>query len=91
MYSEDDLIWLAENGITPESLEKQLQIFTKGVEPPAIKRIATCNDGIRVVNDAEVEMYQTAWNDYIENNPDKTTHFIPASGTANRLFRALYR
>lgn len=91
MYSEDDLIWLAENGITPESLEKQLQIFIKGVEPPAIKRIATCNDGIRVVNDAEVEMYQTAWNDYIENNPDKTTHFIPASGTANRLFRALYR
>jgi hypothetical protein len=91
MYSEDDLIWLSENGITPESLEKQLQIFTKGVEAPDIKRIATCNDGIRVVNDTEVDMYQEIWNEYIDNFSDSITHFIPASGTANRLFRALYR
>ncbi|MBP6285019.1 MAG: DUF4301 family protein [Paludibacteraceae bacterium] len=91
MYSEEDIKWLEENGITLEMLNKQLDVFSQGVRAPEIKRIATCNDGIRVLSDAEVDTYQRLWTDYIEKKQQSVVHFIPASGTANRLFRSLYQ
>ncbi len=91
MYSEDDIKWLSENGINEELLQQQLQIYGQKIQIPAIIRIATCQDGIQVLDEAEIDTAQKVWNEYVENNPACATHFIPASGTANRLFRSLYR
>lgn len=89
MYSPDDLASFEEKEISVDFIKKQLSILQKGVSVIDIQRIATLDDGISVLEEKEEESYVSLWNSFLEKGK-QVVHFIPASGTASRLFRSLY-
>ncbi len=89
MFREKDLNLLASRGITPEQAEKQLKRFQTGFPYLTIKSAATPGQGITVLDDAQRAQACARWDRYLADGGE-VLKFVPASGAASRMFKALF-
>lgn len=87
MFNEKDLLQLADKGITKEKIQWQLSIFEKGVPYIEISRPAIVGDGIIKFTKEELRKYIAS---YDKAGEVTKTKFVPASGAASRMFKALF-
>ncbi|MEI6574740.1 MAG: DUF4301 family protein [Bacteroidota bacterium] len=88
MLTKKDLQQLKEKGISPETLNHQLQNFQDGFPYVKLQRPAIINDGIRVLKEIEANLFS---DEYEDNTRDlKLIKFVPASGAASRMFKSLF-
>lgn len=88
MFSQKDLKYISQKGISLDTLNTQIQNFQKGFPFMEITKPATINDGVLRLN--ELERHKC-----IDNFDKKSKHhqickFVPASGAASRMFKDLF-
>lgn len=80
---------LKNKGITPQQLAEQLERFELGFPFLAIKSAATVGRGItRLTPDQEIKAVER-WQEFLHHG-GHATKFVPASGAASRMFKALF-
>jgi len=88
MFSEQDLAHLKSYGANIDTIEQQIQHFEAGFPFLRIVKAATINDGILRIDDTLKQQYV---NTYEKDAPAyKVEKFVPASGAASRMFKALF-
>lgn len=86
-FLPEDLELMNNKGILTEVVEKQLNYFRKGFEFANIIRPATIGDGIIKLQDSEIEAFENEYAAAIKAK--QIVKFVPASGAATRMFKAL--
>lgn len=86
MFTEADKKQIAEKGIGVDQVKAQLDRFERGFPSTNISESATINNGIRRLTQAEVESFQKKY----EQAEIAVLKFVPASGAATRMFKALF-
>ncbi len=87
-FSHSDLTFLQQRGSTPEQVEQQLDLLSKGFGYTEIDRPAILGDGILKLDNEEIEELAA---DYIDMaSGKKAVKFVPASGAASRMFKDLF-
>ena len=83
-----DILQIQEKGLTTSEVEEQIEIFKRGNIKVDIRKAATLGDGIFQYSEAEKKDLIH----YYEREMDKLDliKFIPASGAATRMFKALH-
>lgn len=88
MYTQNDKTQLIERNLTEAQVESQMARLKKGTAFVRLVRPATIGDGIiRMDEDLIEEMTEVFENDRTHYH---FTKFVPASGAASRMFKALY-
>lgn len=87
--SETDLAILKDKGITQQQLENQLKCFETGFPYLRLNSAATVGDGITRLTADDEEQAIARWNRYLLDGGD-VAKFVPASGAASRMFKALF-
>lgn len=87
-FTVPDLALLKQRAIAPEKAEEQLARLKNGFPKLALLRPATVNDGIVRLTEAQVN---DLLEEFLEESPKMDLlKFVPASGAATRMFKALY-
>lgn len=86
-FLPEDLELMNIKEISQEVVEKQLNYFRSGFEYANIIRPATIGDGIIKLQDSEIEAFENEYSDAIKGKD--LVKFVPASGAATRMFKAL--
>ena len=89
MLNESDLRTLDARGITPEQLQEQIDRFKTGFPYLKIYDSARPGHGITVLSETEENKAVERWNEFLTDG-GKVTKFVPASGAASRMFKALF-
>ncbi|TRX70420.1 DUF4301 family protein [Carboxylicivirga sp. M1479] len=89
MLTNKDLTQLKTKGITESNIKEQLEHFAKGFAFANLQKAATLNDGILSISDTKKELLITKYKQAV-NEGLKTLKFVPASGAATRMFKALF-
>lgn len=89
MLSNEDLVQIAQRGITPEQVEHQLSQIAKGFPYLKIEAAAGVGNGIFSPTAEEVDKYVAGWKEYTSHG-HKIVKFVPASGAASRMFKNLF-
>lgn len=89
MFTPQDLEQLAARGISLQKAEAQMQSFRDGFPELDIVSAASVGNGILAPNAEEQEHYIAAWQAYLKEG-HKILKFVPASGAASRMFKALF-
>jgi hypothetical protein len=90
MIQEPDYEQLKEKGITKETLEEQIKRFEEGFPALKAERTATLTDGIISLSKESRTSLKDLYNREISNGLEPLK-FVPASGAATRMFKALYQ
>ena len=87
-FLDNDLRLLEEMGISREKVYKQIETFVEGIPYTRLERAAVVGDGILRFSEAETENIVSKF----ENKTASlaTLKFVPASGAASRMFKALF-
>jgi hypothetical protein len=83
-----DIEQLKEKGISREELQSQINRFTDGVPDVEVVKAASIGDGIIKFEDRDFDEFISFYED--QNNL-KVIKFVPASGAATRMFKALHQ
>ena len=88
MFSEKDLTLISSKGISLENLNQQLKNFEEGFPFMPLEKPATIGEGILRTTPQQEDMFVR----YYEQNVDQNQiyKFVPASGAASRMFKALF-
>ncbi len=86
--SAADLEQLETLGISQAELDRQLQNFQTGFPYTRLVRPATLGDGIRQLSESEIDALIAAYPTAAANH--RLLKFVPASGAASRMFKALF-
>ncbi|MDE5856992.1 MAG: DUF4301 family protein [Muribaculaceae bacterium] len=89
MLTEKDLTLLKEKGITPEEVQQQLDRFATGFPYLVLDSTARVGNGILSLDHIAEEMAMGRWHQYLADG-GTVTKFVPASGAASRMFKALF-
>lgn len=89
MLTQNDLALLKEKGITPEQLQQQLDRFSTGFPYLVLESSARVGHGIMSLDNSSEEMAMGRWHQYLVDG-GSVTKFVPASGAASRMFKALF-
>ena len=89
MFTEQDIRQMAQQGISPEQAEAQLESIRNGFPYLHIESAASVGDGILALSDDEAQHYVDLWNQYRDQG-HRITKFVPASGAASRMFKQLF-
>jgi len=84
---EEDLRHIAERGMSRQDVERQLALLRDPQRYTPLARACTPGDGIRVLSEREVEAALDAQAKAAADG--RFLCFVPASGAATRMFRAL--
>ena len=88
MFTEQDIEQIGAHGLCVADAERQMLRFREGFPYLDICRAAVAGDGILQVDGAAAERYGAV---YRELRPQrKVVKFVPASGAATRMFKALF-
>ncbi|KAB7732034.1 DUF4301 family protein [Rudanella paleaurantiibacter] len=88
MFTEQDKVQIASQGISEEKIKQQIQHFIDGFPFLNVIRAATIGDGIVRVDEEQLPTYTRR---YDEVAGDYTLmKFVPASGAATRMFKSLF-
>ena len=88
MFSKEDFNYFSEKGISPKTVEQQINNFKKGFPFVNITKAATINDGIFKLSEEEIDTYIRLFEE--TSQKEKTLKFVPASGAASRMFKQLF-
>ncbi len=88
MFSDPDLSYLRQRGTDPDTAERQLQNFREGFPPLQLIKAATVDDGILRIDDALADAFVKKYE--AESPGQRVLKFVPASGAASRMFKALF-
>ncbi len=89
MITETDKATLAAKGISEEQLHTQLKRFETGFPYLKIASSAVVGNGITALTPEQEESAVSLWNKYLADG-GTVTKFVPASGAASRMFKALF-
>ena len=89
MFTEQDLRQIAEHGLTPEAVERQVENFKQGFPFLKVVRAASPADGITVLTAEEAAAAAAAYDARVEKGL-RVVKFVPASGAATRMFKELF-
>ncbi len=87
MFTEEDLAQIEDHGLSEAEIQRQISLFR--MSPPYLKLLgpAVAGDGIKVFDDDRKNKYREI---YAEESPQREcVKFVPASGAASRMFKAL--
>ncbi len=87
MFREKDLTLLKEKGITAREAELQIEYLKKGFPFMKLSKAATINHGILKFSDNDLKDFTNA---YDKAGDLLKIKFVPASGAATRMFKALF-
>jgi hypothetical protein len=88
MFTQKDLQQIRSKGISIDDINQQIKHFQHGFPPADITMAATPGKGIMLLTEGAQKHYR---NIYLDNAPDnRIIRFIPASGAASRMFKALF-
>ena len=88
LFSNSDLAQIEKMGIPDKEIGKQITNFKKGFPYLNIQRAATVGDGILRLDDAALNQYIQFYDEQLANKT--VVKFVPASGAASRMFKALF-
>lgn len=87
-FSEKDILQIEEKGLSTKEVEEQIAIFKRGNIKVNITEAATVGKGISKIEDADkaemIKLYEA------EKDAHSLLKFVPASGAATRMFKALH-
>ena len=86
--SAEHLAKLEAHGISEQEAERQLGLLRTPPPPAALRRPCTLGDGLLRVEEAERRRLAEAWG--TRSAAKEVQKFIPASGAATRMFKALH-
>lgn len=89
MFTETDLELFAQKGIAPEQVEEQLQRFATGFPYLKIYDVARTGHGITTLTPEQEQAAIERWHAYLAQGGE-VCKFVPASGAASRMFKALF-
>lgn len=91
MLTQQDLEDLKKRGITVEDFNKLFARFTTGFPYLRLSSSATIDGGsiMRLTPDQEQRAIDR-WQQYLASENAEVTKFVPASGAASRMFKALF-
>lgn len=87
--SSNDKEQLLRKGISEAELQEQLDCFKKGFPYLKVVAAASTEKGILVPDGEVAQRYQEQWETY-RSAEHKVVKFVPASGAASRMFKALF-
>jgi hypothetical protein len=87
-FKDTDLKQIEKLGISTDQIDRQIDIFKKGFPFLEIKRPATTGDGIIKLSNKDLIKKIKLFNK--NHHYKKIIKFVPASGAASRMFKALY-
>ena len=88
MFTDKDLAQISAHGLTPEQVERQMSYFGSGFPYLNIDRPAIADDGIRTLDERQVAEYAKRYDEFSQGK--RIVKFVPASGAATRMFKALF-
>lgn len=88
MFTDKDLAQISAHGLTPEQVERQMSYFGSGFPYLNIDRPAVADDGIRTLDERQVAEYAKRYDEFSQGK--RIVKFVPASGAATRMFKALF-
>ena len=89
MFTEQDRLQLASKGISEEQALNQLKCFREGFPFLRLKNAAAIGNGIYAPSESEQQGFVEAWKAY-KAEGHSITKFVPASGAASRMFKAIF-
>lgn len=87
MFTDRDIKQLKERGIDRKEAEKQITYLRNGFPFMQLAKAATINHGIKKLGDRQIQEYTRI---YESSSKLKKIKFVPASGAATRMFKALF-
>ena len=88
IFSEQDIRFFDSKGISKATIENQIGNFERGFPYAQLVRPATPGDGIEVLKQAEADGLIRFYDEH--SGAVNTVKFVPASGAASRMFKALF-
>lgn len=89
MLSAEDKVQLTARGVSEEQLLSQVERFKTGFPFLKIYDSARPGEGITVLTPQQEEQAVARWDKYLADGGD-VCKFVPASGAASRMFKALF-
>lgn len=89
IFTTSDIEQIQSEGLTPEEVRRQIEVFKKGIVPVRISRPCSVSDGIDALSE-EQGAGCSAIHDR-ESLRGRMIKFVPASGAATRMFESWYR
>ena len=89
MFRPKDLQLLQQRGIRPEDASAQINRFKTGFPYLRIAAAATPGKGIAVLTPEQEDAAIARWDEFLKDGGD-VCKFVPASGAASRMFKALF-
>ncbi len=87
-FTEKDLRQFESKGASTQVIEDQIEHFRRGFPFAELIRPATPGDGIEVLGEAEADALVKHYDDH--SGRCRIIKFVPASGAASRMFKALF-
>ena len=87
-FSEKELQQIKSHGLHADQVKQQINTFKNGIQTVKVEKAATPEDGILQLDDIDASV---AHDIYIIEDKKDITKFIPASGAASRMFKALHQ
>ncbi len=87
MLTEKDIQQIKERGSHPSAVEQQLATFRQGFPFATLVKQATSEDGVWQMADETVDKKVKVYEQSLHHH--KVLKFVPASGAASRMFKAL--
>ncbi|MDY5969465.1 MAG: DUF4301 family protein [Bacteroidales bacterium] len=88
-FTSDDLKQIAALGVSPEQVQRQIENFHSGFPKMELLEAATvANGGILKLQDHEITHFTNSYKRLAKGK--RIQKFVPASGAATRMFKALY-
>ncbi|MGB5368913.1 MAG: DUF4301 family protein [Flavobacteriaceae bacterium] len=88
LFTAEDEIQLLEKGIDKEKVEKQLETFKEGIAFVRLDKAAVVGDGITKFSAQDAKTFVKKFE--AERHRLSLLKFVPASGAASRMFKALF-
>nr|MBD5376985.1 DUF4301 family protein [Bacteroides sp.] len=89
MFRQKDIALLEQRGISVEQATRQMERFVTGFPWLEIEKAARPGEGITVLTPEQEDQAIARWHDYLAN-AGEVFKFVPASGAASRMFKALF-
>ncbi len=89
MFSEKDKLQIKERGSAEQTVIKQIENFRRGFPYLRIEEAASVGNGIIQLDVESLKKNQNRYEEKIDNGL-KPLKFVPASGAASRMFKALF-
>jgi hypothetical protein len=88
MFDKKDLQQIAQQGLTAEIVQRQIDNFVNGFPFLNVVRAASAGDGVRVLGGEEIARATARYD--VESATLRVVKFVPASGAATRMFKELF-